>query len=319
MSISKIFTFKSTWVVLTVLMAAGLAWQSVNHYNTTQMLQASLANLEETRASNTRLSSKVVIAETRANSLESQIKQLEAVEARSKDDIRDYILAYYKTVAPTIAEEIAVRTLEKSEAHNVPFVTLVALIEAESHFNPFAISPLKKDPGRGLTQVRYNRWAKTLGLENKYQLHDIGTGIEAGARILKTLLNESDGNMKQALWKYVGVTNNKAAGRAYINKVYANMGKFTVFRSLAGQKAEEEEMAQAADPDPLPVEKAASSKTKRPPKVVTHTVEEGDTLYEIASKYLGDGNKWGKILEVNPGVQELKLEVGSTLVIPKLT
>jgi len=314
MSISNVLKHRNTWVFFAILSLAGAVYLGVNLMSIKSQVAEMKAQAELLSEKATQLSDRTIQMEKALRLERSKVKQLEAVEARSKDDIKDYILAYYKTVPPTVAEEIAQKTLKTSEEHNVPFVTLVALIEAESHFNPFAISPLKKDPARGLTQVRYMKWGEVLGLSDKYQLHDIATGIDAGARILRSLLDDTGGNMKKALWRYVGVSKNKSVGNAYISKVYANMGKFTVFRSFAGQKAEEEEIAEAVVSD--------KDKTPRPPKVAgykMHTIEKDDTLYDIAQKYWGDGNKWKKLLTVNPGVDELKLAIGSKLIIPDQT
>ena len=249
------------------------------------------------------------------------------MEKRSKDDIKNYILTYYKTVAPTIAEEIATQIMNKSDEHNVPFVALVAVTEAESNFNPFAVSPLKKDPGRGLLQVRYGRWAEKLGLKDQYQLHDIETGVDAGAQILRQLLDDNGGDMKKALWNYVGVTNNVDLGKKYVRQIYENMGNFTVFRSLANQKPEESDSGTSSnvesgtktytkptigDPGSLPTSVASAKSTG----YVLYNIEKGDTLFDIAAKYYNDGNKWKRILDANPGVEELKLVVGSKLMIP---
>lgn len=316
MNMSKIFLHRNTWIVFTILVTAGLIWQSVSHYHTTQALQAALTSLNV-------VSTKAEKSSALVENLKGRVMQLEAVEARSKDDIRNYILTYYKTVAPTIAEEIATKILEKSDQHNVPFVALVAMVEAESHFNPFSISPLKSDPGRGLLQVRFKRWADKLGLKDKFQLHDIETGIDSGAQILKELLDKNEGDMKKALWQYVGVSENVDVGNRYINKVYANMGKFTVFRSLANQAPAEEEAATPTksvegDPEPFAVAKSVTVDRTKSTGFVVHKIIKGDTLYHLASKYYGNGDLWKMIQQANPGVVPEKLVVGSELIIPNM-
>lgn len=57
------------------------------------------------------------------------------------------------------------------------------------------------------------------------------------------------------------------------------------------------------------VEKAAMS-------AENHVVAAGDSLWKLAEKYLGDGNKWGQIAKANPGQDPHKLEVGTALAIP---
>ena len=48
----------------------------------------------------------------------------------------------------------------------------------------------------------------------------------------------------------------------------------------------------------------------------THTVVNGDTLWDLAKKYYGDVNKWGTILSANGGIDPRKLKIGSRLIIP---
>jgi len=47
-----------------------------------------------------------------------------------------------------------------------------------------------------------------------------------------------------------------------------------------------------------------------------HTIAEGDSMWGIAEKYYGDGHLWPRIKAANPGVDENRLLVGTTLVIP---
>ena len=47
-----------------------------------------------------------------------------------------------------------------------------------------------------------------------------------------------------------------------------------------------------------------------------HTVLEGETLSEIATRYYGSAIQWAKIREANPEVNVKKLQPGTTLIIP---
>ncbi len=55
-------------------------------------------------------------------------------------------------------------------------------------------------------------------------------------------------------------------------------------------------------------------KNGNPP--TTHTVENGDLLFDIAQAYYGDGNKWNKISRANDNVKPESLKVGQKLQIP---
>lgn len=48
----------------------------------------------------------------------------------------------------------------------------------------------------------------------------------------------------------------------------------------------------------------------------TYTVQKGDTLWSIAQRMLGDGQRWREIQDLNPGLEPAKLKVGAVIVLP---
>ena len=52
------------------------------------------------------------------------------------------------------------------------------------------------------------------------------------------------------------------------------------------------------------------------PGVITHTIVKGDTLWSLAVRYLGNGQKWPEIQKLNGGIDPLKLPIGKILKIP---
>ena len=48
----------------------------------------------------------------------------------------------------------------------------------------------------------------------------------------------------------------------------------------------------------------------------THTVKDGDLLFDLAQAYYGDGNKWKKISEANGDLKPEGLKIGQKLQIP---
>ena len=52
------------------------------------------------------------------------------------------------------------------------------------------------------------------------------------------------------------------------------------------------------------------------PKLRTHTIKKGDTLWSLAKNYLGDGRRWPEIVKANPGLKPERLQIGQTLNIP---
>jgi hypothetical protein len=61
----------------------------------------------------------------------------------------------------------------------------------------------------------------------------------------------------------------------------------------------------------------AMLEAQRTDSVRTHVVRDGETLWNLAATYLGDGNRWREILALNPNVRETRdLPVGQALRIP---
>ena len=151
------------------------------------------------------------------------IQDYEKSVNKNKNKIVEYILATYRKVPPVLAKEIAKVILEKSAEHNVSYHVIMGVIEVESNFNPFSVSNLKTDPARGLMQVRYNIWKDDLNLESPYDLHSISGGIDAGTRILRKYLDQTNNDLDKTLYKYVG------KNKSYVKKVYNKIGKFVTF------------------------------------------------------------------------------------------
>lgn len=64
-----------------------------------------------------------------------------------------------------------------------------------------------------------------------------------------------------------------------------------------------------AKPEPKP-----STPKPSQPSSSSHKAVKGDTLYSMAKKYLGDGNKWPEIVKANPNL--FPVQVGKTYKIP---
>ncbi|MDF2259706.1 LysM peptidoglycan-binding domain-containing protein [Streptantibioticus ferralitis] len=69
---------------------------------------------------------------------------------------------------------------------------------------------------------------------------------------------------------------------------------------------------QRTAPATTPAAAAAHAPTAGP----THTVRHGDTLWDLAERYLGDGMRWKDIADLNPGTQAGALVDGSELRLP---
>jgi len=61
---------------------------------------------------------------------------------------------------------------------------------------------------------------------------------------------------------------------------------------------------------------AAATPVAPPAGGTTYIIKKKDTLWSIATKYLGNGQRYREILAANPGLDAKKLAVGQTIKIP---
>jgi len=229
--------------------------------------------------------------------LQNKINEIKIVETKSKDDIKNYILTHYKTIPPIIATKIAENILISSKKHGISLITIVAVMEVESSFNPMQVGPRTKyGKARGLMQVMPKFWIKDLKLKDKYDFHNIKIGINSGTYILKKYLIEKDYNMKRALYKYVNGDNQ------YIKDVYECMGKFVVHRNITSMK------------DQKPIIINTQEMEENP---FVHIIKHrGETLSLIAKWRTGEINNWRKLLKANPHIVPERMLIGEKITIP---
>lgn len=53
-----------------------------------------------------------------------------------------------------------------------------------------------------------------------------------------------------------------------------------------------------------------------PPQQNTYTVQRGDTLWSIAQRTYGNGQRWRDIAQANPSVDPQKLAIGQQIILP---
>ncbi len=106
-------------------------------------------------------------------------------------------------------DKIVETVYKKSKQYGFNPNLILALIKVESSFNPRAISSVG---AYGLMQINYSVWKNTFNIDPN-KIFDIDYNIDVGLRILKRYYDESNGDIKKALFLY----NN---GYFYKNKSY---------------------------------------------------------------------------------------------------
>jgi hypothetical protein len=162
------------------------------------------------------------IDKIRARSYNSESCDI-VLQNRLKKAIAEYILTHYPTRCPIKTDEIAHHVVELCDEHEVDVHIIIAIMEAESQFIPEATN--KRSKAAGLMQVM-PFWAKDFNLKNKRELYEIEVNIYAGIRVLKIFLDEHNGNMTKALYRYVG------GSKKYPNQVLVISKKVETFIAL---------------------------------------------------------------------------------------
>ena len=142
------------------------------------------------------------------------------IQNKLKKAIANYILIHYPARCPFKTEEIAHHVVELCDEQGVDINIIIAIMQAESQFVPEATN--KRSKAAGLMQVM-PFWAKDFNIKSKQELYEIETNIYAGIRVLKIFLDEHNGNMTKALYRYVG------GSKKYPNQVLVISKKVSTF------------------------------------------------------------------------------------------
>ena len=142
----------------------------------------------------------------------------------SREDMITHITSHYK-VPHDKASEIVDTAIRRADPVFPKAHDIVAVMGVESGYNPQAKSQLKKDPARGLMQVRPG----VNGIDPK-EFSTIDGQVKHGVSILASY-HKRLGNKDAALHAYnIGIGNfqkGKGSNWGYVDKVKAELNKFT--------------------------------------------------------------------------------------------
>lgn len=120
-----------------------------------------------------------------------------------------WIVHYTKgKVTHTQAEKIVSAVHRYSHKHQVNPDVVFKIIQTESSYNPKA----RGGSSVGLMQI-IPRWHKDK-IKGR-NLYNVDTNVEVGVKILKEHLEDTDGNVRKALWRY----NASSKKKQYADKV----------------------------------------------------------------------------------------------------
>ena len=119
-----------------------------------------------------------------------------------------YIVKHVPAQSPRLSYYLAQSTVSTARRAGMPVAVLAAVQQVESGFHVTATS--RKD-ALGPMQVHYPTWGGTIGLNrsNKWMLYAPLLNVETGTRILKSYLQMENGNLMKALFRYLGLPDEK--------------------------------------------------------------------------------------------------------------
>ena len=138
-----------------------------------------------------------------------ELKRQKYIIAGMEKEINDYksdmknlnILKFKESVLNKkypIFSDVVKAAYEKGKKHEINPLIVLAVIEVESAFKPFAVS---SKGAYGLMQINYRVWRKELSIDFA-RIFEIEYNIDLGIKILKRYLEKSAGDISRALHLY---------------------------------------------------------------------------------------------------------------------
>jgi len=169
---------------------------------------------QEDRATIHILAQEVSQKEKRIENLEKDREEIALL--RFKDNI-------LKLRHPDLAK-ISQAVFDKSKKFGFNPFLVMAIIQVESNFNPYAVSVAG---AHGLMQINYAVWKEELEIDFN-RIYEKEYNIELGLKVLKHYYDETGGNLAKALFHYNNgykFNNTKYNGKIVSTIFYANRNK----------------------------------------------------------------------------------------------
>jgi soluble lytic murein transglycosylase-like protein len=138
----------------------------------------------------------------------------------SEEVFHEYVTQRSQRTYPRLSREIVQCAIKYSDKYDLSPILVLAVVEAESQFYPFALS---KKGAKGLMQINLGANQQLLIQEGIFRdpsdIFDPDRNMEAGCFLLRKFINESP-DFNTALDKYLGADSN-----SYKAEIHAVMGR----------------------------------------------------------------------------------------------
>lgn len=124
----------------------------------------------------------------------------------SKEERISRIAKYIKNVRPALTDEkakiLAEAHIDAAIKHKVAISIGLAINKQETHFDCSLTS--YNNTSYGCMQINYNAQKEELGIKSKQELFDPEKNIDYGYQVIANKIKQSNGDIRQALWRYYG-------------------------------------------------------------------------------------------------------------------
>ena len=168
------------------------------------------------------------------------------------DVFHKYVTRSSQRMYPRLSREIVQSAIKYSDKYDLSPILVLAVVEAESQFYPFALS---KKSAKGLMQINPEANQRLLVQEGIFKeasdIFDPERNIEAGCFLLRKFINESP-DFGTALDKYLG-----ADSISYKSEIHGVMGRILLLGIT-------EELNQTSQHKIQPIVKVEPATSKKP-------------------------------------------------------